>query len=151
MAVVGVVDSMVAARENATKYGYGVSPNRELVALGASNLAASLVTATGTLPIYGSLTREFTNRGYHLTLTLRFAPQWSDWRSHTDGWPDHCLALDSCRFLHPSFTVLPSQGEYLDYILESNANIPGCLGVDHYSCCLQQCVNSSLTLIPTSY
>lgn len=59
MAVVGVVDSMVAARENATKYGYPVSPNRELVALGASNLAASLVTATGTLPIFGSLTREF--------------------------------------------------------------------------------------------
>lgn len=34
MAIVGVVDSMVASRENATKYGYAVSPNRELVALG---------------------------------------------------------------------------------------------------------------------
>jgi MFS superfamily sulfate permease-like transporter len=63
MAVVGVVDSMVAARENATKYGYPVSPNRELVALGASNLVASLVTATGTLPIFGSLTRELPPTG----------------------------------------------------------------------------------------
>lgn len=36
-AVVGVVDSIVAARENAAKYGYDVSPNRELVALGGSS------------------------------------------------------------------------------------------------------------------
>lgn len=58
MAVVGVVDSMVAARENAAKYGYPVSPNRELVALGATNLVASLITVPGTLPIFGSVTRE---------------------------------------------------------------------------------------------
>lgn len=63
MAVIGVVDSMVAARENATKYGYPVSPNRELVAYGATNLVASLVTVPGTLPIYGSVTREC--RRYH--------------------------------------------------------------------------------------
>ncbi|EJT52932.1 endoplasmic reticulum protein [Trichosporon asahii var. asahii CBS 2479] len=56
MAVVGVVDSMVAARENAAKYGYPVSPNRELVALGATNLVASLITVPGTLPIFGSVT-----------------------------------------------------------------------------------------------
>lgn len=36
-AVVGVVDSIVAARENASMYGYDVSPNRELVALGESS------------------------------------------------------------------------------------------------------------------
>lgn len=59
MAVVGVVDSMVAARENAAKYGYPVSPNRELVALGASNLAASVITGCGTFPIFGSLTRKW--------------------------------------------------------------------------------------------
>lgn len=57
MAIVGVVDSMVAARENATKYGYPVSPNRELVALGATNLVASCMTGTGCVPIFGSLTR----------------------------------------------------------------------------------------------
>lgn len=37
--VVGVVDSIVAARENAAKYGYAVSPNRELVALGESSFS----------------------------------------------------------------------------------------------------------------
>lgn len=61
MAVVGVVDSMIAARENATKYGYPVSPNRELVALGTGNLASSFVVGTGTLPIFGSLTRSRLN------------------------------------------------------------------------------------------
>jgi high affinity sulfate transporter 1 len=61
MALVGVVDSMVAARENATKYSYPVSPNRELVAYGATNLVASTLTATGSLPIFGSLTRSRLN------------------------------------------------------------------------------------------
>ena len=37
-AVVGIVDSIVAARENGSKYGYAVSPNRELVALGEHQL-----------------------------------------------------------------------------------------------------------------
>jgi hypothetical protein len=73
--VVGVVDSIVAARENAAKFGYPVSPNRELVALGewfacstlcviiadggvsgASNLTASFMTVTGAVPIFGSIT-----------------------------------------------------------------------------------------------
>ncbi|WOO80799.1 Putative sulfate transporter [Vanrija pseudolonga] len=61
MAVVGVVDSMVAAKENSTKYGYPVSPNRELVALGSANLVASCITLTGTVPIFGSLTRSRLN------------------------------------------------------------------------------------------
>lgn len=39
-AVVGVVDSIVAARENSAKFGYAVSPNRELVALGRIRLLA---------------------------------------------------------------------------------------------------------------
>jgi MFS superfamily sulfate permease-like transporter len=38
MAVVGFVDSIVAAKENASKFGYPVSPNRELVALGELEL-----------------------------------------------------------------------------------------------------------------
>ena len=33
-----MVDSIVAARETGSKYGYVVSPNRELVALGLSML-----------------------------------------------------------------------------------------------------------------
>jgi MFS superfamily sulfate permease-like transporter len=57
-AVVGIVDSAVAARENGSKYGYAVSPNRELVALGMSNLSASLMSVTGCVPVFGSITRE---------------------------------------------------------------------------------------------
>jgi hypothetical protein len=65
---------VVAARENGGKYGYAVGPNRELVALGAfettfppndmltisgaANLSASLCAVTGSVPIFGSLTRE---------------------------------------------------------------------------------------------
>jgi MFS superfamily sulfate permease-like transporter len=56
--VVGIVDSIVAARENGSKYGYPVSPNRELVALGAANLAGSIMAATGAIPVFGSITRE---------------------------------------------------------------------------------------------
>ncbi|GMK59887.1 hypothetical protein CspeluHIS016_0901040 [Cutaneotrichosporon spelunceum] len=61
MALVGVVDSMVSARENATKYSYAVHPNRELVAYGATNLVASTLTATGCLPVFGSPTRSRLN------------------------------------------------------------------------------------------
>ncbi|BEI93842.1 uncharacterized protein CcaverHIS019_0603010 [Cutaneotrichosporon cavernicola] len=61
MALVGVVDSMVSARENATKYSYAVHPNRELVAYGATNLVASTLTSTGCLPVFGSPTRSRLN------------------------------------------------------------------------------------------
>lgn len=57
-AVIGIVDSIVAARENGTKYGYAVGPNRELVALGAANLTSSLFVNTGCVPIFGSITRQ---------------------------------------------------------------------------------------------
>ncbi|KIR25137.1 endoplasmic reticulum protein [Cryptococcus deuterogattii LA55] len=60
-AVVGVVDSIVAARENASMYGYDVSPNRELVALGASNLVGSSIVGTGAIPVFGSITRSRLN------------------------------------------------------------------------------------------
>ncbi|RSH94758.1 hypothetical protein EHS25_004564 [Saitozyma podzolica] len=60
-AVVGIVDSVVAARENGSKYGYAVSPNRELVALGTANLGASLMAATGGIPVFGSITRSRLN------------------------------------------------------------------------------------------
>lgn len=55
ISVVGFLDSIVAAKQNSARFGYSISPNRELVALGASNLVASFVP--GTLPAYGSITR----------------------------------------------------------------------------------------------
>nr|GAT57848.1 sulfate anion transporter [Mycena chlorophos] len=57
--VVGFLDSIVAAKQNASRFGYSISPNRELVALGVSNLAASFVP--GTLPAFGSITRSRIN------------------------------------------------------------------------------------------
>ncbi|KAJ7286961.1 sulfate anion transporter [Mycena rebaudengoi] len=57
--VVGFLDSIVAAKQNATRFGYSISPNRELVALGASNLTSSFVP--GTLPAWGSITRSRIN------------------------------------------------------------------------------------------
>lgn len=55
IAVVGFLDSIVAAKQNAARFGYSISPNRELVALGAANIIASFVP--GTLPAFGSITR----------------------------------------------------------------------------------------------
>ncbi|RDB25013.1 hypothetical protein Hypma_007463 [Hypsizygus marmoreus] len=59
ISVVGFLDSIVAAKQNSARFGYSISPNRELVALGAANLAASFVP--GTLPAYGSITRSRIN------------------------------------------------------------------------------------------
>ncbi|CAK5275870.1 unnamed protein product [Mycena citricolor] len=59
IAVVGFLDSIVAAKQNASRFGYTISPNRELVALGAANLTASFVP--GTLPAWGSITRSKIN------------------------------------------------------------------------------------------
>ncbi|KAF5320829.1 hypothetical protein D9619_002055 [Psilocybe cf. subviscida] len=54
IAVVGFLDSIVSAKQNAARFGYSISPNRELVALGAANLAGSFIP--GTLPAFGSIT-----------------------------------------------------------------------------------------------
>ncbi|CUA67011.1 Putative sulfate transporter YPR003C [Saccharomyces cerevisiae S288c] [Rhizoctonia solani] len=48
ISVVGYLDSVVAAKQNAARFGYSISPNRELVALGAGNLVSSFFP--GTLP-----------------------------------------------------------------------------------------------------
>lgn len=48
MSALGFVDSVLAAKENASKYNYHLSPNRELVALGVSNTGAAFVS--GTIP-----------------------------------------------------------------------------------------------------
>ncbi|KAI0733717.1 sulfate anion transporter, partial [Fomitopsis betulina] len=57
--IVGFLDSIVAAKQNAGLYGYSISPNRELVALGAGNFVGSFIP--GTLPAFGSITRSKIN------------------------------------------------------------------------------------------
>ncbi|KAK0486360.1 sulfate anion transporter [Armillaria novae-zelandiae] len=59
IAVIGYLDSIVSAKQNGARFGYGISPNRELVALGAGNIASSFIP--GTLPAYGSITRSKIN------------------------------------------------------------------------------------------
>ncbi|KAJ3532661.1 hypothetical protein NM688_g7391 [Phlebia brevispora] len=59
VAVIGFLDSIVSAKQNAAKYGHSISPNRELVALGAGNIAGSFIP--GTLPAGGSITRSRVN------------------------------------------------------------------------------------------
>lgn len=54
-AVMGFLDSIVSAKQNAAKFQHTISPNRELVALGVANLAGSFLP--GTLPAAGSITR----------------------------------------------------------------------------------------------
>ncbi|KAL1744823.1 sulfate transporter family-domain-containing protein [Schizophyllum fasciatum] len=59
ISVVGYLDSIVSAKQNSARFGYTISPNRELVALGAANLLGSFIP--GTLPAYGSITRSRIN------------------------------------------------------------------------------------------
>ncbi|KAG6866429.1 hypothetical protein C0991_004714 [Blastosporella zonata] len=59
ISVVGFLDSIIAAKQNAARFGHSISPNRELVALGVANVAGSFIP--GTLPAYGSLTRSQIN------------------------------------------------------------------------------------------
>jgi len=59
ISVIGFLDSIVAAKQNSARFGYSISPNRELVALGAGNLIGSFIP--GTLPAYGSITRSRIN------------------------------------------------------------------------------------------
>jgi MFS superfamily sulfate permease-like transporter len=55
ISVVGFLDSIAAAKQNGARFGYSISPNRELVALGVGNLVGSFIP--GTLPAFGSITR----------------------------------------------------------------------------------------------
>ncbi|KAG0139531.1 hypothetical protein CROQUDRAFT_70118 [Cronartium quercuum f. sp. fusiforme G11] len=57
--ICGFVDSIVAAKSEAAKFHYPVSPNRELVALGISNIFNSFVL--GNIPAFGSITRSRLN------------------------------------------------------------------------------------------
>lgn len=55
ISIIGFLDSIVAAKQNSGRFGYSISLNRELVALGAGNIAASWIP--GTLPAFGAITR----------------------------------------------------------------------------------------------
>ncbi|KAF8132083.1 sulfate transporter family-domain-containing protein, partial [Boletus edulis] len=57
--VIGFLDSIVAAKQSGDRFGHAISPNRELVALGAANLAGSFLP--GTLPAFGSIVRSRIN------------------------------------------------------------------------------------------
>ncbi|EGG02441.1 uncharacterized protein MELLADRAFT_117560 [Melampsora larici-populina 98AG31] len=57
--ICGFVDSIVAAKSEGARFHYAVSPNRELVALGVSNLFNSVVA--GNIPAFGSITRSRLN------------------------------------------------------------------------------------------
>ncbi|KAJ2472880.1 hypothetical protein EV174_005772, partial [Coemansia sp. RSA 2320] len=56
--MIGVVESVIVAREYASRNHYAVSSNRELVALGVSNIVGS---AFGAYPAFGSLSRSKLN------------------------------------------------------------------------------------------
>eukprot|EP01128_Nolandella_sp_AFSM9_P000989 TRINITY_DN1110_c0_g1_i1.p1 TRINITY_DN1110_c0_g1~~TRINITY_DN1110_c0_g1_i1.p1 ORF type:complete len:753 (-),score=141.73 TRINITY_DN1110_c0_g1_i1:197-2347(-) len=53
--IIGFVETIVAAKLYATKHNYQISPNRELVALGVSNVVGSFFHS---YPTFGSLTRS---------------------------------------------------------------------------------------------
>ncbi|KAG9312209.1 sulfate transporter family-domain-containing protein [Chiua virens] len=59
IAVIGFLDSIASAKQNGDRFGHSISPNRELVALGAANLVGSFVP--GTLPAFGSIVRSRIN------------------------------------------------------------------------------------------
>ncbi|KAL7750148.1 hypothetical protein RI367_004320 [Sorochytrium milnesiophthora] len=58
ISIIGFVESIAAAKQYASRHNYSVSRNRELVALGVSNIVGSLFHA---VPAYGSLTRSRVN------------------------------------------------------------------------------------------
>ncbi|KAJ1549350.1 Solute carrier 26, partial [Cladochytrium tenue] len=58
ISVIGFVESIAVAKTYATKYNYSMSPNRELVAIGAANVFGSVF---GGWPAFGSLGRSAVN------------------------------------------------------------------------------------------
>ncbi|KAJ1914509.1 hypothetical protein H4219_004756 [Mycoemilia scoparia] len=56
--VIGVIESLIVAREYASRNHYSVSSNRELVAVGASNIIGAIFSA---YPAFGSLARSKLN------------------------------------------------------------------------------------------
>ncbi|KAG8801370.1 hypothetical protein FRC17_006668, partial [Serendipita sp. 399] len=59
ISVIGFLDSLVAAKQNSGRFGYPISLNRELVALGTGNIAVSFIP--GSIPAFGAITRSKLN------------------------------------------------------------------------------------------
>jgi high affinity sulfate transporter 1 len=53
--VLGFIESIIVAKYYASKHAYGISPNRELVAMGMANIIGSFFR---TFPTFGSMTRS---------------------------------------------------------------------------------------------
>ncbi|THG99691.1 hypothetical protein EW145_g7217 [Phellinidium pouzarii] len=92
MAIIGYLDSIVSAKQNAVRFGYSISPNRELVALGAANIVGSFIP--GLVPAAGSLTRSRINAD-------------SGGRSQMASLICSALVLLSTFFLLPALYFLP--------------------------------------------
>ena len=84
-------ESLGAAQNFATKYGYSIDPNQELVALGVANAASGLV---GGLPGGGSLSQSAVNEG-------------AGARSEVSPLVATVLAIVTVLFLTPLFKDLP--------------------------------------------
>lgn len=91
ISVIGYVESIVAAKENSSRFNYSISPNRELVALGAANLVGSFFQ---TLPAFGAITRSKLNANFGA-------------RTQMAGLMTSLFVLISIFFLLPSFYYLP--------------------------------------------
>ncbi|KAI5122315.1 hypothetical protein M0805_002482 [Coniferiporia weirii] len=92
IAVIGYLDSIVAGKQNAVRFGYSISPNRELVALGAANIIGTFIP--GLVPAAGSLTRSRINAD-------------SGGRSQMASLICSALVLLATFFLLPSLYYLP--------------------------------------------
>lgn len=57
ISLIGFVESIAVAKTYGSEYGYSVSPNRELVALGTGNLVASLF---GSWPVFVGCVSSYT-------------------------------------------------------------------------------------------
>eukprot|EP00834_Sanchytrium_tribonematis_P002389 NODE_73_length_24441_cov_0.672952.p4 type:complete len:526 gc:universal NODE_73_length_24441_cov_0.672952:23503-21926(-) len=63
IAVIGFMESMIASKSFASIKGYAISRNRELVALGLTNIVGSFF---GCMPVYGSLARSMISHNSHV-------------------------------------------------------------------------------------
>ncbi|GAM27411.1 hypothetical protein SAMD00019534_105870 [Acytostelium subglobosum LB1] len=89
--IVGFVESMAISKIMATKHNYQVSTNRELVAIGMSNLVGSFFLA---YPMFASMTRSVVNDR-------------AGAKSQMAGFVTFLVILLTCLFLMPVFQYLP--------------------------------------------
>ncbi|KYQ89714.1 RNA recognition motif-containing protein RRM [Tieghemostelium lacteum] len=89
--IVGFVESMAVSKNFATKHNYQVSTNRELVAIGLSNMFGSLFL---TYPIFASMTRSAVNDK-------------AGAKTQLSGFFTFVVVLLTLLFLMPAFQYLP--------------------------------------------